>query len=85
MNFYKQVIIPLINHPLNSKNKFYSILNFVFWQFKLRIVYPSELIVSFTNRSKFIVQKGQSGLTGNLYCGLHDFEDMSFILHFLII
>lgn len=24
-----------------------------------------------------------TGATGNVYCGLHDFEDMSFLLHFL--
>ena len=23
------------------------------------------------------------GATGNIYCGLHDFEEMSFLMHFL--
>ncbi len=30
-----------------------------------------------------IVEKNMAGATGNLYCGLHEFEDMSFLLHFL--
>jgi FkbM family methyltransferase len=28
-------------------------------------------------------QKGWTGITGNLYTGLHEFEDMGFLLHFL--
>ena len=44
---------------------------------------PFELIVPFIGNSKFIVKKGMTGLTGNLYCGLHEFYDMIFLLHFL--
>jgi FkbM family methyltransferase len=29
------------------------------------------------------VERGMAGATGNIYCGLHEFEDMSFLLHFL--
>ena len=83
MKIFKQLILPLVNHQLNSKRKILAIVSFVFWQIKLRIIYPNEIVVFFTNRSKFIVQKGRTGLTGNLYCGLHEFEDMMFLLHFL--
>jgi FkbM family methyltransferase len=30
-----------------------------------------------------IVSPGMTGATGNLYCGLHEFHDMGFMLHFL--
>lgn len=30
-----------------------------------------------------VVKRGMTGATGNLYAGLHDFEDMSFLLHLL--
>jgi FkbM family methyltransferase len=83
MKIFKQLLLPLINHPLNSKRKINAVFSFVFWQIKLRLINPSEIVVFFTNRSKFIVQKGRTGLTGNLYCGLHEFEDMMFLLHFL--
>lgn len=83
MKIFKQLILPLVNHPLNSKRKIHAIFSFVFWQIKLRLIQPNEVIVSFTEKSKFIVQKGRTGLTGNLYCGLHEFEDMMFLLHFL--
>nr|WP_294899503.1 FkbM family methyltransferase [uncultured Pedobacter sp.] len=31
----------------------------------------------------FYAKRGLTGVTGNIYCGLHEFEDMSFLLHFL--
>jgi FkbM family methyltransferase len=70
------------NHPYNSRNKLKSIINFFSWQIysllnKFPIVYP------FTENSKLIIKKGMTGATGNLYCGLVEFEDMSFLLHFL--
>jgi len=33
--------------------------------------------------SKFLCANGEAGLTGNVYNGLGDFEDMGFLLHFL--
>ena len=36
-----------------------------------------------TGNSKLIISKGQTGATGNYYNGLHEFNDMMFILHFL--
>lgn len=29
------------------------------------------------------MRRGETGLTGNVYAGLHEFEDMAFLLHFL--
>jgi FkbM family methyltransferase len=44
---------------------------------------PYPVIYEFTAKSKLIVQKGMYGATGNLYCGLHEFHDMGFLLHLL--
>ena len=33
--------------------------------------------------SKFIAERGMTGLTGNIYAGLHEFVDMMVLLHFL--
>jgi len=83
MKIISSIILPLIKHPLNRRNKLKSIIIFLFWQVKLRIANPKELKVQYTERSKFYVKKGRTGLTGNLYSGLHEFEDMMFLLHFL--
>lgn len=72
----------ITNHPLNSKNKFRAILRFIKWQIRLRTA-TNPLVYSFTEKSKLIVERGMTGATGNLYCGLHEYTDMFFLLHFL--
>ncbi|MDR1182284.1 MAG: FkbM family methyltransferase [Bacteroidales bacterium] len=59
-----------------------SILRFFKWQINTRLN-PYPVIYPFTEKSKLIIQKGMTGATGNLYCGLHEYCDMSFLLHFL--
>ena len=83
MNNFKYLLQPLFRHPLNRDNKLEALTNFLILQLKIRMVNPNEIIVPFTQKSKFIVKKGRTGLTGNLYSGLHEFEDMMFLLHFL--
>lgn len=70
------------NHPLNRKNKIKSILRFLKWQINVRLN-PYPIIYDYTEKSKLIIQKGMVGATGNLYCGLHEYYDMAFLLHFL--
>lgn len=77
-----KIITVIINHPLNKKRKIFAILKFIKWQIgSFFLNYP--IIYNFTNKSKLIISKGMTGATGNLYCGLHEFNDMSFLLHFL--
>jgi hypothetical protein len=33
--------------------------------------------------AKFFVRRGETGLTGNVYAGLHEFADMGYLLHVL--
>jgi FkbM family methyltransferase len=33
--------------------------------------------------ARLMVKKGMTGATGNVYCGLHDFDSMAFLLHVL--
>jgi len=37
----------------------------------------------FISGVNFYAKKGSYGLTGNIYSGLHEFEDMAFLLHYL--
>lgn len=72
----------IINHPLNKGRRLNAIFRFLLWQVNTRIN-PYPIIYPFLEDSKLIMKKGLTGATGNLYCGLHEFEDMSFVLHFL--
>ena len=57
-------------------------LRFVKWQIGSRLI-PGEVVYSWINGSKVIVRRHETGLTQNLYCGLHEFFDMSYLLHVL--
>lgn len=72
----------ILNHPFNSDNKLESFLRFVKWQINCRLN-PYPIIYNFTQNSKLIIWKGLRGATGNLYCGLMEYSDMGFLLHFL--
>jgi len=72
----------IYQHPLNKKRKWESVWLFFVWQIKQR-VNPSPVIYTFGGKAKLIIAKGMTGATGNLYTGLHEFNDMAFVLHLL--
>ena len=72
----------LINHPLNHSNKTNALIRFLKWQIGSRLI-PGETVFKWINDSKMIVKTGETGMTGNIYCGLHEFQDMAFLLHVL--
>lgn len=77
-----KVLSRILNHPLNRKNKARALLRFVKWQLGTRLI-PYPIVFPFTERSKLLIERGLTGATGNLYCGLDEFYDMAFLLHFL--
>lgn len=72
----------ITRHPLNREHKLGSIIRFAKWQFGSRLV-PGTVVFDWINGSKILVKTGETGLTGNIYTGLHEFPDMGFLLHFL--
>lgn len=72
----------IINHPLNKNGKLNAVFRFFKWQIGARLN-PYPIIYPYTEKTKLIICKGMTGATGNLYCGLHEFNDMFFLLHFL--
>lgn len=72
----------ITHHPLNRGHKLRAIIRFVKWQIGSRLVNGS-IVYDWVNGAKFLVKTGETGLTGNIYTGLHEFQDMGFLLHFL--
>ena len=72
----------ITTHPLNRKNKIKAVSRFAKWQINTRLN-PYPVVYSYTDRTKLIIQRSMTGATGNLYCGLQEFNDMGFLLHFL--
>lgn len=75
----------LNSHPLSSLNKSRAFKNFIGWQFLSRLPFVQDIgfIVPFIENIKIVARRGETGVTGNLYAGLHEFVDMALVLHFL--
>lgn len=69
----------IIRHPLNKDNKLSALRRFISWQIGSRLV-PGAVAAPFVDSTKLLIDRGMTGATGNLYCGLHEFEDMSFVI-----
>ena len=77
----KQILRYWLNHPLASKRLGRTVALFVWWQIISRV--KSVVRVKFATKSKLVVQRGMTGATGNIYCGLHEFQDMGWLMHTL--
>lgn len=77
-----QIIKYLNNHPLSGRHKLKAYCRFLFWQIS-QLLFPHEAVVTFAGNTKLVAKKGMTGATGNIYTGLHEFEEMAFLLHFL--
>lgn len=76
------VILNIYRHPFNKNAKIKAILRFLNWQLFSRLT-NYTIIYPITHRCKMLVQRGMTGVTGCIYNGLLEFEDMIFMLHFL--
>lgn len=77
-----RILKHLMDHPLNTSNKAAALTRFLKWQIGSRLV-PGDVVYNWINNSKIVANPGESGVTGNIYCGLHEFSDMAFLLHAL--
>ena len=82
MEKFKRTFGFIFSHPLGKKHKLKALLRFFVWQ--VQTGFTASLIVKpFISPVKFYARKGLTGVTGNIYTGLHEFNDMGFLLHFL--
>lgn len=72
----------IARHPVNRGRGAASIARFVRWQLRSRL-HPGRHRCDWVGGTKLWVRSGEHGLTGNLYTGLFEFDDMLFVLHFL--
>ena len=72
----------IFNHPLNAHHRLKTLFRLIAWQINTRLN-PYPIVYPFTKNSKLFISKRETAATANLYCGLHEFEDMCFLLHFL--
>jgi FkbM family methyltransferase len=68
-------------HPISSRRPLSAYWRYARWQIESRL--RDEVIFDWIDGSKLAVRNGMTGATGNIYCGLHEFVDMAFLLHLL--
>jgi FkbM family methyltransferase len=77
-----KVLQAIASHPLAGKRPAAAMGRFIAWQLRSRLA-RGPVIHSWVNGSQFLVRRGETGLTGNIYMGLHEFADMAFVAHYL--
>ena len=69
-------------HPLNYNSRLAAIWRVLTWQLVSKIL-PGPIALPFVNGTYLLTTRGMNASTGNWYCGLQEYEDMSFVLHSL--
>lgn len=76
-----QTIAFILRHPFNRGRPAAALLQYLRWQMVSRLA--PAVLMPFVGETKILASHGMTGATGNIYCGLHEFEDMAFALHLL--
>ena len=72
----------LWGHPLGRRHFASTLMRYAGWQLRCRLR-PGPVVMPWINGTSLWVDRGLTGATGNLYCGLHEWPDMVFMLHLL--
>ncbi|NCA72520.1 MAG: FkbM family methyltransferase [Sphingobacteriia bacterium] len=72
----------MVRHPLNRGQPGATLIRWLRWQLGSRML-PGPVVLPFVNDVRLIASPGMTGATGNIYCGLHELEDMALVLHAL--
>jgi FkbM family methyltransferase len=76
------IVRSIVEAPLNRGHGLRAITKFVRWQVSARIDRRAR-VIPWIDDSSLLIRHGQTTLTGNLYSGLMEYEDMAFVLHAL--
>jgi FkbM family methyltransferase len=72
----------ILRHPIARRNRPAALARYLRWQVGTRLL-RAAVAVPFTDKARLLVERGMTGATGNVYCGLHEFADMGFACHLL--
>lgn len=69
-------------HPLTRNAPLAGMGRVARWQIASRLL-PFDMAMPWIGGTRLMLRRGMTGATGNWYTGLHEPQDMGFILHFL--
>jgi len=70
------------NHPLNADDKIAALWRVFRWQIASRLM-PGPIALPYVEGTWLFATHDMTGATGNWYCGLHEVNEMAFVLHLL--
>ena len=70
----------VLSHPMNRSDRLAALRRVVSWQVGSRLL-PAGSAVPFVDDTVLFMTRGMTGATGNWYCGLHEVDEMAFLLH----
>lgn len=68
-------------HPLTRDHRLSALGRFARYQLITRT--RKSAVVPWFGGTSFVVERGMTGASGNVYCGLHEVADMAFFMHLL--
>lgn len=71
----------ILKHPLNRPSPIGGLYRFARWQMLSRR--GGDVTTPWIEGSVIVARHRMHGATGNIYCGLHEYADMAFVLHLL--
>lgn len=71
----------ILAHPFNRGRPLQAVARYAAWQVQSRL--SDEVVVDWIGGTRLVARQGMTGATGNIYCGLHEYRDMAFVLHAL--
>jgi FkbM family methyltransferase len=77
-----KLLLYVTSHPLNREGRLDAILRVLRWQVASRLL-VGPIGFPFVEDTRLFASRGMTGATGNWYCGLHEVEEMGFVLHAL--
>lgn len=75
-------LLDISRHPLNRGRGREAIMRWLRWQVASRIA-PGPIVVPFVDDTVLVARPGETGITGNIFNGLAEYEDMAFALQVL--
>jgi len=72
----------VLGHPIGQRRPLSCLASLVDWQVRARLK-PDARCVPFVGDLSLWARRGETGVTGNIYVGLHEFADMGFVAHVL--
>lgn len=83
MQKIKRTLGFILAHPIGERHLLRCLWQSFVWQIQATLFPRKSIIKRFIGPVRFYAQKGQTGITGNIYVGLHEFYDQAFLLHLL--